>query len=106
MSINRTDGASRHAYASTRARPSTFDSNVQKYGVVGAAAVGVTDAVVQGVQGIENGIKAVAQTTVSLENAAKSVYKSVTHSGLLSAGAIAAYSSGAALVKNAISKLV
>ncbi|MEO5794323.1 MAG: hypothetical protein ABIP34_04665 [Rhodoferax sp.] len=108
MGIHRTDSASRHAqWSAGRASSSTFDNNVQKYGVVGAAAVAATDAVAQGVLGLESGIKTVALNTVSLENAAKSVYNAVTQNGLVSAGAIAAYAAGgAALVKSAISKLV
>lgn len=104
MSIQRTNGVSRYAQV-LAARASS--SNIDKYGVVGAAAIGVTDAVAQGVQSLGNGIKSVAQSTVNLENAVQSVYKGVTRGGLASASAIAAYSTGAAaVVKNTLSKLV
>lgn len=103
MGIQRTEGASRYAQAST-ARASS--SNIDKYGVVGAAAVAVTDAVAQGAMSLGNGIKAVAQSTVGLENAVQSVYKNVAKGGLAYAGAIAAYSAGAGLVKSTLSKLV
>jgi predicted homoserine dehydrogenase-like protein len=100
MSIQRTSGASRYAQV-LAARASS--SNTDKYGVVGAAAIGVTDAVAQGAKSLGNGIKVVAQATVSLENAAKSV---VTGS-LSSAKAIASYASSAAgAVASTISKLV
>jgi hypothetical protein len=100
MSIQRTNGASR--YAQVFAARAT-SSNSDKFGVVGAAAIGVTDAVAQGAKSLGNGIKAVAQTTVSLENAAKSVVTG----GFSSAKAIASYAGSAAgAVASTLSKLV
>jgi hypothetical protein len=104
MSIQSTTGASRYTQVSAARAPA---SNVDKYGVVGAAAIGVTDAVAQGAQSLGNGIKAVAQSTVNLENTVKSVYNSVAQGGLASAHAIASYSSNAVSgVVNTLSKLV